>query len=58
MSDRVILGDLLRFYNPKGFKKVNKKDFNYKYSYAMKALKDSDNKSKKTLLDKIHKKRY
>ncbi|KRM68346.1 sulfatase [Apilactobacillus ozensis DSM 23829 = JCM 17196] len=56
MSDRVILGDLLRFYNPKGFKKVNKKDFNYKYSYAMKALKDSDNKSKKTLLDKIHKK--
>lgn len=39
LSDRVIYGDLLRFYTPKGFKKVNTKDFTYKYSTALDNLK-------------------
>ncbi len=39
LSDRVIYGDLLRFYKPKGFKKVNTKDFTYKYTTALDNLK-------------------
>lgn len=39
LSDKVITGDLLRFYSPKGFKKINRKDYNYQYSVAMKRLK-------------------
>ncbi len=29
MSDKIINGDLLRFYEPKGFKKVNPSDYDY-----------------------------
>ncbi|UQS85563.1 LTA synthase family protein [Apilactobacillus apisilvae] len=55
LSDKVILGDLLRFYNPKGFTKVNKKDFNYKYSSAMKQLDKIDKDKKSSLLSKLRK---
>ncbi|MCP9334113.1 LTA synthase family protein [Lentilactobacillus hilgardii] len=39
LSDRVIYGDLLRFYTPKGFQKVNRKDFTYQYAKGMDNLK-------------------
>ncbi|MCY8507815.1 glycerol phosphate lipoteichoic acid synthase, partial [Bacillus atrophaeus] len=29
MSDKIINGDLLRFYTPKGFEKVNPSDYDY-----------------------------
>ncbi len=29
MSDKIINGDLLRFYQPKGFKKVDPSQFDY-----------------------------
>ncbi|TPR14564.1 LTA synthase family protein [Apilactobacillus timberlakei] len=54
LSDRVVLGDLLRFYKPKGFNTVDKKDFNYKYSAAMKQLKDANQKKHSDLLNKLH----
>ncbi|GAY74371.1 LTA synthase family protein [Lentilactobacillus kosonis] len=61
LSDRVIYGDLLRFYTPSGFKKVDKKDFTYQYTKAMKNLADAqknkptsimaENNDKSTLKD-------
>ncbi|WCJ52169.1 LTA synthase family protein [Lentilactobacillus buchneri] len=44
LSDRVIWGDLLRFYTPKGFKKVNRKDFTYQYTKALDNLKQAQKK--------------
>ncbi|ANK60080.1 LTA synthase family protein [Loigolactobacillus backii] len=41
-SDKVVNGDLLRFYQPKGFKKVIKSDFNYKESVGVKKLKKAE----------------
>ncbi|CAH0418664.1 LTA synthase family protein [Periweissella ghanensis] len=38
-SDKVITGDLLRFYTPAGFKKVNRKDYNYNPAKTKAALK-------------------
>ncbi|WP_338218115.1 LTA synthase family protein [Lacticaseibacillus salsurivasis] len=39
LSDRVINGDLLRFYTPAGFKKVNKADYSYNLKKAQEQLK-------------------
>ncbi|WP_125772426.1 LTA synthase family protein [Companilactobacillus furfuricola] len=50
LSDRVINGDLLRFYNPEGFTKVNKKDYNYKKSHALAELKKARTKNGTSLL--------
>ncbi|WP_125711216.1 LTA synthase family protein [Companilactobacillus zhongbaensis] len=50
LSDRVINGDLLRFYNPEGFTKVDKKDYNYKKSHALKELKKARTKNGTSLL--------
>ncbi len=44
LSDRVIYGDLLRFYTPKGFETVNRKDFTYQYTKSLENLKDSQTK--------------
>lgn len=44
LSDRVIWGDLLRFYTPKGFKKANRKDFTYQYTKALDNLKQAQKK--------------
>lgn len=41
LSDRVIYGDLLRFYTPKGFQKVNRKDFTYQYTKGLENLKQA-----------------
>lgn len=39
LSDRVLNGDLLRFYTPSGFKKVNKSKYNYNMKKAQASLK-------------------
>ena len=45
LSDRVIAGNLLRFYHPKWFKKVNPHDYNYNEEKALKNLYSSQNKT-------------
>lgn len=50
LSNSVINGDLLRFYTPKSFKKVNVKDYSYKMSKALKQLKALQKKKKTSLL--------
>ncbi|WP_125769416.1 LTA synthase family protein [Lapidilactobacillus wuchangensis] len=52
LSDRVINGDLLRFYDLKGFKKVKPSDYSYKYSKAIAKLKRDQKKDKSSLLYK------
>ncbi|GAF41969.1 lipoteichoic acid synthase LtaS type IIa [Agrilactobacillus composti DSM 18527 = JCM 14202] len=44
LSDSVITGDLLRFYEPAWFKKVDKTKYSYKKSKALKTLKADANK--------------
>ena len=45
LSDRVIAGNLLRFYHPKWFKKVNPHDYNYNEEKTLKNLYSSQNKT-------------
>ena len=52
LSDRVIQGDLLRFYTPKGFKKVNKSDYSYKLTKTLKSLKEIQAEKKTSVLSK------
>ncbi|WP_415592533.1 LTA synthase family protein [Liquorilactobacillus ghanensis] len=54
LSDKIVTGDLLRFYTPSGFKKVNRSDYNYKYNETMKELKEEQKKKKTSLLDEDH----
>ena len=49
LSDKVINGDLLRFYKLPGFTKTNKKDITYNRAKALKQLKKAQ-KEKKTSL--------
>ena len=49
LSDKVINGDLLRFYHLPGFKDVNKKDYTYNLKKSLKKLKQAQ-KDKKTSL--------
>lgn len=46
LSDKVMNGDLLRFYHLKGFKKVNKKDYTYNTQKSLKKLKQAQKKKK------------
>jgi len=52
LSDRVIYGDLLRFYTPKGFTKVDKNDFSYKFQPAMTKLAEAQKTEKTSVLAK------
>ncbi|CCI86020.1 LTA synthase family protein [Lactobacillus pasteurii] len=45
LSDRVINGNLLRFYKPKWFKKVDVKDYDYNKEKALKKLDSSKSKT-------------
>ena len=54
LSDRVIWGDLLRFYTPKGFQKVNRKDFTYQYTKALDNLKQAQKKEPTSIEAKNH----
>lgn len=56
LSDKVVLGDLLRFHQLKNFKKVNKKDYSYKYTDGIDLLNRMDKSKKSSLLSKLHKK--
>jgi len=56
LSDRVIYGDLLRFYTPKGFTKVNKKDFTYQYTKSLKNLADVQKKKPTSIMAENHNK--
>lgn len=50
LSDKIITGDLLRFYTPSGFQKVNKSDYNYKYNATLENLKKAQQKKKTSLI--------
>ncbi|MCW3779397.1 LTA synthase family protein [Levilactobacillus namurensis] len=54
LSDRVIYGDLLRFYTPKNFKKVDKSDFTYKLKPAMERLAEAQKTEKTSVLAQHH----
>ena len=46
LSDRVVNGDLLRFYKLPGFKKVDKKDYTYNLKKSLRNLQDAQKKQK------------
>ncbi|KRL97752.1 LTA synthase family protein [Liquorilactobacillus satsumensis] len=50
LSDKIVTGDLLRFYTPSGFKKVDKRQYSYKYSDGIKLLKKQQQTSKSSLI--------
>lgn len=49
LSDRVITGNLLRFYKPEGFEYVKRKNYSYKKSESLKRLKKAEKKSKNSV---------
>lgn len=49
LSDRVITGNLLRFYKPDGFEYVKRKNYSYKKSDSLKRLKKAEKKSKNSV---------
>ena len=49
LSDRVITGNLLRFYKPDDFEYVKRKNYSYKKSESLKRLKKAEKKSKNSL---------
>lgn len=54
LSDKVIYGDLLRFYHLKGFNKVDKKDYNYKRDYGLRKLRRDNKKKHNSIYAKNH----
>ena len=52
MSDKVLNGDLLRFYHPAGFKQLKRSDFNYQKDYALKKLKRAQKTDPTSLMAK------
>lgn len=56
LSDRVITGNLLRFYKPDGFEYVKRKNYSYKKSDSLKRLKKAEKKSKNSVWDQNGKK--
>ncbi len=49
LSDKVMNGDLLRFYKLPGFKKTNKKDYTYNLKKSLQNLKEAQKKHKTSL---------
>lgn len=49
LSDRVITGNLLRFYKPDGFEYVKRENYSYKKSDSLKRLKKAEKKSKNSV---------
>ncbi|EFB62212.1 LTA synthase family protein [Lactobacillus gasseri] len=56
LSDRVITGNLLRFYKPNVFKYVKRKNYTYKKADSLKRLKKAEKKSKNSVWYKNGKK--
>ena len=52
LSDRVVNGDLLRFYKLPGFKKVDKTDYTYNLKKSLRNLQDAQKKQKTSLKTK------
>ncbi|UQS86419.1 LTA synthase family protein [Nicoliella spurrieriana] len=52
LSDRVILGDLLRFHHLDGFKTVDRSQYNYKPSAGLSSLKERNENEHTSLMDK------
>lgn len=52
LSDRVVNGDLLRFYKLPGFKKVNKKDYTYNLKKSLRNLQNAQKKEKTSVKTK------
>ena len=52
LSDRVVNGDLLRFYKLPGFKKVDKKDYTYNLKKCLRNLQDAQKKQKTSVKTK------
>ena len=52
LSNRVVNGDLLRFYKLPGFKKVDKKDYTYNLKKSLRNLQDAQKKQKTSLKTK------
>ena len=52
LSDRVVNGDLLRFYKLPGFKKVDKKDYTYNLKKSLRNLQDAQKKQKTSVKTK------
>ena len=52
LSDRVVNGDLLRFYKLPGFKKVNKKDYTYNLKKSLRNLQKAQKKQKTSVKTK------
>lgn len=52
LSDKIITGDLLRFYTPSGFKTVDKTKYSYKYSDGIKELKQAQKDEPTSVLQK------
>lgn len=52
LSDRVVNGDLLRFYKLPGFKKVDKKNYTYNLKKSLRNLQDAQKKQKTSLKTK------
>ncbi len=50
MSDKVLNGDLLRFYHPSGFKQLPRSDFNYQKTVSLKRLKEAQVKEPTSLM--------
>ena len=50
ISDKIVTGDLLRFYTPSNFTKVDKTKYSYKYEDAMKQLKEAQKKNPTSVL--------
>ena len=51
LSDKIVTGDLLRFYTPSGFTKVDKSQYSYKYSNGIKQLQEARQKNKTSVID-------
>lgn len=54
LSDKVITGDLLRFYKPKGFQKVVKKDYSYNKNKSLKRLRKQNHLKKNSIMMQNH----
>ncbi|AMS10010.1 glycerol phosphate lipoteichoic acid synthase [Limosilactobacillus oris] len=52
LSDRVVNGDLLRFYKLPSFKKVDKKDYTYNLKKSLRNLQDAQKKQKTSVKTK------
>lgn len=52
LSDKVVNGDLFRFYKPKGFKKVDKSDYTYNLTKSLKRLKASQKSNPTSVMAK------